>query len=99
MKLDLKRKNKASNENWVHPHDPEARSAKMKDGRTHMAHKFEQAVDMETGAVVAATVRPMEGGDVASLPKTLDAATNGCESLGKSRRRSWPTRGITRTRP
>ncbi len=82
-KLDRKRKNKASNEDWVHPHDPEARSTKMKDGRTHMAHKFEQAVDMETGAVVAATVQSMEGGDVASLPKTLDAATEGLRELGK----------------
>ena len=29
----------------------------MKDGRTRLAHKLEQAVDMETGAVVATTVQ------------------------------------------
>jgi len=29
----------------------------MKDGRTHLAHKAEHAVDMETGAVVAVTVQ------------------------------------------
>ena len=52
-KLDRKRPKKGSNKDWVHPHDPEARITKMKDGRTHLAHKFEQAVDMETGAVVA----------------------------------------------
>ncbi len=73
-KLDRKRPKKGSNQDWVHPHDPEARITKMKDGRTHLAHKFEQAVDMETGAVVAVTVQTMEGGDTASLPVTLDEA-------------------------
>jgi hypothetical protein len=32
-KLDRKRKNKGSNEDWEHPPDPDARIAKMKDGR------------------------------------------------------------------
>ena len=73
-KLDRKRPKKGSNKDWVHPHDPEARITKMKDGRTHLAHKFEQAVDMETGAVVAVTVQTMDGGDTASLPGTLDEA-------------------------
>ena len=48
-KLDRKRPKKGSNREWAHPHDPEARITKMKDGRTGLAHKFEQAVDMETG--------------------------------------------------
>ena len=73
-KLDRKRPKKGSNQDWVHPHDPEARITKMKDGRTHLAHKFEQAVDMETGAVVAVTVQTMEGETTASLPVTLDEA-------------------------
>ena len=73
-KLDRKRPKKGSNKEWVHPHDPEARVTKMKDGRTGLAHKFEQAVDMETGAVVAVTVQTMDGGDTASLPRTLDEA-------------------------
>ena len=46
----------------------------MKDGRTHLAHKLEHAVDMETGAVVGLTVQTMDGGDTASLPVTLDEA-------------------------
>ena len=74
-KLDRTRpKKKTSNKDWVHPHDPEARIAKMKDGSTRMAHKFEQAVDLETGAVCAVTVQSMDGGDTASLPVTLDEA-------------------------
>ena len=50
--------------------------AKMKDGRTHLAHKCEQAVDLETEAVVAVTIQTTDGGDTASLVATLDEATN-----------------------
>jgi len=55
-KLDRKRPKKGSNDDWTHPHDPDARIAKMKDGRTHLAHKAEHAVDMETGAILAVTL-------------------------------------------
>jgi len=44
----------------------------MKDGRTHLAHKAEHAVDMETGAVVAVTVQPADRGDTSSVEETLD---------------------------
>jgi transposase len=43
----------------------------MKDGRTHLAHKAEHAVDLETGAVVAVTVQPADRGDTQSLEATL----------------------------
>ena len=55
-RFDRSRKKKTSNAEWTHPHDPDARVTKMKDGRTHLAHKAEHAVDMETGAVVSVTV-------------------------------------------
>ena len=44
-RFDRKRKKKTSNKDWTHPHDPDAKVAKMKDGSTHMAHKVEHAVD------------------------------------------------------
>jgi len=47
-KLDRKRKHKASNQDWESPHDPDAKITKMKDGRTHLAHKAEHAVDVDT---------------------------------------------------
>ena len=81
-KLDRNRSKKGSNAEWVHPGDPEARIARMKDGSTHMAHKREQAVDMEGGAVVAVTVQTMDGGDTASLPKTLDEAERPLAEVG-----------------
>ena len=69
--LDKKRKNKGSNDDWKHPHDPDAKITKMKDGRTHLAHKAEHAVDMETGAVVAVTVQAANHGDTTTLPETM----------------------------
>ena len=37
-RFDRTRKKKGSNADWTHPHDPDAKIAKMKDGRTHLAH-------------------------------------------------------------
>lgn len=73
-KLDRKRPKKGSNEDWQHPHDPDARITKMKDGRTHLAHKAEHAVDLETGAVVAVTVAPADQGDTTTMTETLAQA-------------------------
>src|SRR5216683_2692163 len=38
-RADRKRKNKASNDDWVNPHDPDAEVTKMKNGATHLAYK------------------------------------------------------------
>jgi transposase len=70
-RIDRKRKRKASNEDWHNPHEPDARITKMKDGRTHLAHKAEHAVDLQTGAIVAVTLQPADRGDTSSLPATL----------------------------
>ena len=80
-KIDKKRPNKGSNKEWEHPGDPEARITKMKDGRTHLAHKCEHAVDLETGAVVAITVQTMDGGDTASIAGTLDEVTENLDAM------------------
>jgi transposase len=47
---------------------------KMKDGRTHLAHKAEHAVDLDTGAIVAVTIQGADEGDTHTLPETLAAA-------------------------
>jgi transposase len=73
-RLDRKRAKKGSNKDWVNPHDRDARIAKMKDGRTHLAHKAEHAVDLETGAVLAVVVAPADEGDTATIAKTLPEA-------------------------
>ena len=71
-KLDRKRKKKTSNKDWENPNDPDSRVTKMKDGRTHMAHKAEHAVDMDTGAVLAITVQPADRGDTTSQERTIE---------------------------
>ena len=73
-RLDRKRKKKGANRDWVHPHDADARITKMKDGRTHLAHKTEHAVDLETGAVVAVTLQPADRGDTTTVVETLAQA-------------------------
>jgi transposase len=73
-KLDKKRKNKASNDDWQNPHDPDARITKMKDGTTHLAHKAEHAVDLGEkghGAILAVNVCDAAAGDTATLTDTL----------------------------
>ena len=75
-RLDRKRKNKASNEDWENPHDPDARITKMKDGRTHLAHKAEHAVDMDSQAIVAVTLQPADRGDTTSISDTVEAAVS-----------------------
>ena len=81
-KLDRKRPKKGSNKEWEHPHDPDARITKMKDGRTHLAHKVEHAVDMKTGAVLAVTVQAADQGDTTTIEETTIEAARQMERLG-----------------
>ena len=82
-RFDRKRKNKASNEDWVNPHDRDARITKMKDDRTHLAHKAEHAVDMQTGAVLAVTLQEADQGDTTTVVETLvQAGENVAELIG-----------------
>jgi transposase len=75
-RIDRKRKGKGSNKDWEHPHDPDASITKMKDGRTHLAHKQEHAVDMDSGVVVAVTVQAADAGDTKTLEQTVDQAAS-----------------------
>jgi transposase len=75
-RLDRKRPKKGSNDDWYNPHDPDAKITKMKDGRTHLAHKAEHAVDMDTGAVVAVTLQPANAGDTTTIHETLPQMQN-----------------------
>jgi transposase len=78
-RLDRKRKKKTSNKDWTNPHDPDAKVTKMKDGRTHLAHKAEHAVDLETGAIVAVTVQGADEGDTTTIVETAIAAAEQVE--------------------
>ena len=81
-RFDRKRKKKMSNQEWTHPQDPDARITKMKDGRTHLAHKAEHAVDLDTGALMAVTLQPADVGDTTTIFETLEEAQAAAEELG-----------------
>ena len=83
-RLDRKRKKRTSNKEWKSPTDGDARIAKMKDGRTHLAHKAEHAVDMDTGAIVAVTLQAADQGDTTTLDETLcQAGEQVAEQIGR----------------
>ena len=73
-RLDRKRKKRTSNKEWKSPTDQDARVAKMKDGSTHLAHKAEHAVDLDSGAVVAVTLQAADLGDTTTMQETLAEA-------------------------
>jgi transposase len=80
-RVNRKRKKKGSNDDWTHPHDPDARITKMKDGRTHLAHKAEHTVDLESGAVVAVTIEPADRGDTDSGVDTVLTALDELDAV------------------
>jgi transposase len=70
-RMDRKRKKKTSNEDWESPSDGDAEITKLKDGRTALAYKAENAVDMETGAIVAVTTYGGAAADTATVEATV----------------------------
>ncbi len=71
LRMDRKRKKKTSNEDWQSPVDADAEITKLKDGRTALAYKAENAVDMETGAIVAVTTHGGAAADTSTVIETV----------------------------
>jgi transposase len=70
-RMDRKRRKRVSNEDWQNPNDPQAEITRLKDGRTAVAYKVENAVDMETGAIVAVTTHGGATPDTATVERTV----------------------------
>lgn len=85
VRIDRKRPKKTSNQDWVHPEDPDAAITKMKDGRTDLAHKLEHAVDLKTGAVLGVTVQSAASGDTTTMTETLTRTAENLERLPQQR--------------
>jgi transposase len=79
-RLDRRRKKRTSNKDWENPSDPDAKITKMKNGRTHLAHKAEHVVDLDTGALLAVTVQGADIGDSTSLVETAIMAAEQIEA-------------------
>src|SRR4051794_12029228 len=77
VRIDRTRKGKKlSNEEWISRTDPEAKIAKLKDGRTHLAYKPEHAVDLDPGVIVAGAIHPANNGDTTTIEGTLATTQN-----------------------
>jgi transposase len=79
-RLDRRRKKRTSNTDWKSPSDPDAKITRMKDGRTHLAHKAEHAIDLDSGAMVAVTLHGADVGDSSSLVETAITAAEQVEA-------------------
>lgn len=74
-RFDKKREGrKTSNEEWENPHDPDAKVGKTKHGACDMIYKPEHITDLDSGAIVAATVRRGDEGDTKELVERVLAA-------------------------
>ena len=92
-RFDRKRKKRTSNKDWRSPSDPDAKVAKMKAGRTHVAHKAEHAIDLESGALVAVTLQDADQGDTPTIVDTAIAAAEQVEAAHAApRHRGKPAR-------
>jgi transposase len=96
VRLDRARKGKKlSNQEWTSKTDPEAKIAKLKDGRTHLAYKPEHAVDLDTGVIVAATLHPADHGDTTTLAGTLAAAAENLAQVSAGPTKQEPSELVT----
>ena len=96
VRLDRARTGKKlSNADWESPIDPDAKIAKLKDGRTRLAYKPEHALDLDTGAIIAAELHEADQGDTVSLPVTLEAAMKQLAALDAAPTPEAPAELIT----
>lgn len=80
-RFDKKREGrKTSNEDWVNPHDPEAKVGRTKDGACDMVYKPEHLTDLDTGAIIRVEVRAGDAGDSEGL---CERVMKGCEILAR----------------
>lgn len=83
-RMDRKREGKkTSNDDWMNPSDPDAKIARMKDGRTDLAYKPEHIVDLDTGAVLGAEVHPANASDTQTAKATLQAANDAIYAINE----------------
>ncbi len=76
-RFDRKRPKKMSNQDWENPNDPDAKIGPTKAGATDMIYKPENTVDLDTGAILNAEVRPGDEPDHKDLAlHVLEAQEN-----------------------
>jgi transposase len=85
-RFDRQRKDKkVSNDQWESPSDGDARIARMKDGRTHLAYKPEHVVDLQTEVILSAEVYAADRADTATLVPSLQQAQENVDATESGR--------------
>lgn len=83
-RFDKKRKGrKTSNEDWVNPHDPDAKVGRTKDGACDMVYQPEHLTDLESGAIIRAEVRTGDSGDSGDSEELSNRVMEGCRTLAQ----------------
>jgi hypothetical protein len=96
-RLDRKRKRTDAKRDRQNPHGPDAKIRKMKDRRTHVAHKEEHAVDLKTGVILAATPQAANNGDTTTIDDTLAATVEQLVDLQRTTPKSNRTGAFAST--
>jgi transposase len=74
-------KKRVSNDDWASPADPESRITKLKDGRTRLGYKAEHVVDLDSEAVLAATIY---AGDASDGETFVDSLSRSQENVARA---------------
>ena len=74
---------KVSNADWQSATDPDSRTARRKDGRTHLGYKAEHAVDLQGEMIVAAEIYHADLDDTCTLDDTVQTAQVNLQESGR----------------
>jgi len=95
-RFDRKREGrKTSNEEWFNPNDPDAKIGKTKDGASDMIYKPEHIVDLDTGAIVDATIIEGDKGDTHQLTERIIEAQIRLNDIAEDPAQAAPIESIT----
>jgi transposase len=81
-RMDRRRDKRVSNKDWESKSDPEGRITKLKDGRTRLAYKAEHVIDLETEAIVSATIYPADLRDGSTIFESLSESQQNVARAG-----------------
>ena len=85
-------KKRVSNQDWASAADPESRITKLKDGRTRLGYKAEHVVDLQTEAVLAATIYP---GDASDGETFVDSLSRSQENVARAESEAFAEEVVT----
>ena len=80
-RLDRKRKKKGSNDDWTHPHDPDAKITKMKDGRNDGTGRRTPKRATRSSAIVVVFVAHAVNGCFGSAANAWNGPSHICTRL------------------